>query len=149
MERFENAQIDDLVWCRKYGNGFIEAIKNGESVYRIGVVFGGEKGNPLFESYTIGGYINEGDVEPMLFYRKGEEKYLTERPEPEIDWENVKRGTMFFVGDSLEDFEEELREFHIFDGINVWFNSSISYLRTWRFSKPANPSEIPYKWGEK
>lgn len=84
MERFENAQIDDLVWCRKYGNGVIEAIKNGEPVYKIDVVFKGKKG-PLFESYTLGGYINQYNAEPMLFYRKGEERYLTVRPEPEID----------------------------------------------------------------
>ncbi len=145
MERFENAQIDDLVWCRKYGNGFIEAIKNGEYVYRIGVVFGGEKGNPLFESYTIGGYINEDDVEPMLFYRKGEERYLTERPETEIDWANVKRGTGFLVWNDTNDIYKSNRKFHMFDGIAPWFNAGKCHLCTWDFAEPVNPSEVPYK----
>lgn len=144
MKRFENAKAGDLVYCRKYGSGKIVSVYHGHG-QGIECAFA----NNIFAEYSFDGRYCERDLEPMLFYRKGEEKYLTERPEPEIDWENVKRGTMFFVGDSLEDFEEELREFHIFDGINVWFNSSISYLRTWRFSKPANPSEIPYKWGEK
>ena len=147
MERFENAQIDDLVWCRKYGNGFIEAIKNGEYVYRIGVVFGGEKGNQLFESYTIGGYFDEDDVEPMLFYRKGEEHYLTERPEPEIDWPKVKRGTMFYVGDTEN--PSKVFGFHVFDGERPWFGSSVGTffdrIFTWKFVIPVNPSEVPYK----
>ncbi len=147
MERFENAQIDDLVWCRKYGNGFIKAIKNGEYVYRIGVVFGGEKGNPLFESYTIGGYINEGDVEPMLFYRKGKERYLTERPEPEIDWPKVKRGTMFYVRDTEN--PSSVCGFHVFDGERPWFSSSVGtffdQIFTWKFVIPVKPSEVPYK----
>ena len=135
MERFENAQIDDLVWCRKYGNGFIEAIKNGEYVYRIGVVFGGEKGNPLFESYTIGGYINEGDVEPMLFYRKGEERYLTERPEPEIDLATVETGTVCFVKDHEEEPERE-REFLCFVGGKRWFKQINNlHANQWNYAR--------------
>lgn len=146
MKRFENAQIDDLVWCRKYGNGVIDTIENGESVYKIEVVFEGEKGNPLFEAYTIGGYIDEDDAEPMLFYRKGEEKYLTERPEPEIDWENVKQGTMFFVG-VCECPNMPERPFHIFDGTIPWFRHSFpkDHLYSWKIIKPVNPLEIPYK----
>ena len=104
MRRFENAKAGDLVYCRKYGPGKIVSVYHGHG-QGIECAFA----NNIFAEYSFDGRYCERDLEPMLFYRKGEEKYLTERPEPEIDWENVKRGTMFFVGDSLEDFEEELR----------------------------------------
>ena len=140
MKRFENAKAGDLVYCRKYGPGKIVSVYTGH-IGGIECAFA----NNIFAEYSFDGRYCERDLEPMLFYRKGEEKYLTERPEPEIDWENVKRGTRFFVGYDIEDVVE--RKFHVFDGEKAWFvNGSLKdHLVYWKFSKPINPSEIPYK----
>ena len=157
MKRFENAQVGDFVWCRKYGNGVIDIIGNIESLYMIGVGFEGEKEKPIvrsraiFELYTIEGYLDIEDAEPMLFYRKGEERYLTERPEheidPEIDWANVKCGTMFYCGDT--ESPSRICAFHIFDGERPWFRSStrkdFDRIFVWKYTHPVNPSEVPYK----
>ena len=140
MKRFENAQVGDLVYCRKNGEGKIDEI-NYSSSYPISCYF-----SKFYATYKKSGHIDGCDVEPMLFYRKGEERYQTERPEPEIDWANVKRGTMFYVGDSKEAILNDPRTFHIFDGVRPWFKTPrFGGLYAWEFSKPANPSEVPYK----
>ena len=141
MKRFENAKAGDLVYCRKYGPGKIVSVYTGHS-QGIECAFA----NNIFAEYTFDGRYCERDLEPMLFYCKGEEKYLTERPELEIDWENVKQGTMFFVG-ACECPNMPERPFHIFDGTIPWFRHSFpkDHLYSWKIIKPVNPLEIPYK----
>ena len=141
MKRFENAKAGDLVYCRKYGSGKIVSVYHGHG-QGIECAFA----NNIFAEYSFDGRYCERDLEPMLFYRKGEEKYLTERPEPEIDWENVKQGTMFFVG-VCECPNMPERPFHIFDGTIPWFRHSFpkDHLYSWKIIKPVNPLVIPYK----
>ena len=141
MKRFENAKAGDLVYCRKYGPGKIVSVYTGH-IGGIECAFA----NNIFAEYSFDGRYCERDLEPMLFYRKGEEKYLTERPEPEIDWENVKQGAMFFVG-VCECQNMPERPFHIFDGTIPWFRHSSlkDRLFSWKIIKPVNPLEIPYK----
>ena len=142
MKRFENAKAGDLVYCRKYGPGKIVSVYTGHSG-GIECAFA----NNIFAEYTFDGMYCERDLEPMLFYRKGEDKYLTERPEPEIDWANVKRGTMFYAGDTEN--PSRICAFHIFDGEHPWFRSCtreyFDRIFIWKFSHPVNPSEVPYK----
>ena len=141
MKRFENAKAGDLVYCRKYGSGKIVSVYHGHG-QGIECAFA----NNIFAEYSFDGRYCERDLEPILFYRKGEEKYLTERPEPEIDWENVKQGTMFFAED-CECPNMPERPFHIFDGTIPWFRHSFpkDHLYSWKIIKPVNPLEIPYK----
>lgn len=74
MQRFENAQVGDKVYCRRYGEGVITHI-NLDSDYPLEVQF-----NVNDADYTFQGKILYGDVEPMLFYVDGDNKYTTERP---------------------------------------------------------------------
>lgn len=139
MERFENAQIGDLVYCRQNGCGKVHNI-NPDYSHPISVVFENN-----FWSYKKTGHKSEEHAEPMLFFRKGEERYLTERPETEIDWANVKRGTGFLVWNDTNDIYKSNRKFHMFDGTAPWFNAGKCHLCTWDFAEPVNPSEVPYK----
>lgn len=97
MKRFENAHVGDEVYCRLYGNGIIKSIDYSECELRITCLF--EKHHNRYAGYDVDGKHNCYCEEPMLFYRKGSEKYLTERPEPEIDWSKVPMGTKVVTAD--------------------------------------------------
>lgn len=133
MERFENAKIDDLVWCRKHGNGAIYAIGKSKCVYKIDVEFESKEGCQIIASYTIGGYYEQDDAEPMLFYRKGEERYLTERPEQEINWDKEEIGTDFNV--STDGFNWTINEFCGFIKNQPVFSykNTPNKFRTWKY----------------
>ena len=58
---------------------------------------------------------------PSLFYRKGKDRYLTERPEPDIDWATVAPGTVCLVSHiSINECQEE-REFLCYFSGQKWF----------------------------
>lgn len=96
MERFEKAQVGDLVYCRRNGNGKID--KFIDDMENIFVSFE----DSITSIYTISGKYMSKDKEQILFYRKGSERYLTERPEQEIDWAKVVPGETFFVAEKEE-----------------------------------------------
>lgn len=98
--RFHDAQVGDEVYCRRFGNGFISSVSEESCQFPI---LGSFKNSSDLESYTLNGKIDSSYVEPTLFYRKGEEKYLTERPESEIDWSKVPMGTNVFTYIEKED----------------------------------------------
>lgn len=105
MERFDNAKIGDLVYCRLRGDGVITSVTYSER-YMLECSFEYEKHTP----YDYSGRSSKEHVEPTLFYRKGEERYLEKRPELEIDWSKVPtgpNGVMVKVRDSdLLEFEK-------------------------------------------
>ena len=82
---FENAQVGDEVYCRMRGDGVIIAVNRGNAL-PIECAF--NDGIDSNEYYLFDGRIYNNSPEPLLFYRKDDERYLTERPEPEkeIDW---------------------------------------------------------------
>lgn len=100
--RFHNAQVGDEVYCRLKGNGIIKSTTYSER-YPLECFF--EKYNSHRE-YTLDGRHDYYCEEPTLFYRKGSEKYLTERPEPEIDWSKAS-GAKVKVCDVIRDKEPE------------------------------------------
>lgn len=96
--RFHNAQVGDEVYCRLNGNGIIKSTTYSER-YLLECFF--EKYNSHRE-YNLDGRHDYYCEEAMLFYRKGEEKYLTERPEPEVDWSKAV-GAKVKVCDLIQD----------------------------------------------
>lgn len=115
MERFENAQVGDLVYCRAYGNGKIAYIGNSNLFIQVKFERDGRH-----ELYLLGGKMLETHVEPLLFYRKGEDRYLTERPEPDIDWSTVEPGTVFLVT-HCKSLPYQEREFLCYSNGQKWF----------------------------
>ena len=93
MKRFENAQVSDEVYCRLRGEGIIKSITYSER-YPLECLF-----YDHCTSFDHDGRSQKDHFEPTLFYRKGPEKHLTERPEPKIDWSKVPMGTKVFVSD--------------------------------------------------
>lgn len=91
MERFENAKVGDDVYSDAFGDGRVMNIKENSICVTHGRLYVtyDKKGN----YYDTSIYKNK----PVLYYRKGEDSYLTERHEPKIDWENEKPGTRFEV----------------------------------------------------
>ena len=87
MKRFENAQVGDEVYCRLRGEGVIKSITYSER-YPLECLF-----YDNCTPFDYDGRLQKDHFEPTLFYRKGDKKYLTERPEPEIDWFKVPMGT--------------------------------------------------------
>lgn len=99
--RFHNAQVGDDVYCRLRGEGIIKSITYSER-YPLECLFC-DNCTP----FDYNGRSQKDHFEPTLFYRKGEEKYLTERPEPEIDWSKVPMGTKVFVSDIINYFNSK------------------------------------------
>lgn len=76
MSRFKDAQVGDLVYCRLYGDGAIEGIKNCISVILDDDFDEEDHG----EDYGYDGRLYPEYKEPTLFYRLGPCRYLTARP---------------------------------------------------------------------
>ena len=100
MKRFENAQVGDLVYSMIHGDCFIIEIDSECICIRS------EEDNFLDMTYNKNGCFFYDVGEPVLFYRKGPERYLTERPEPEIDWSKVPMGTKVFTYLKKEDIND-------------------------------------------
>lgn len=132
MERFENAQVGDLVYCRIYGDGEIMNKKEtNRCEYPITVKF---KQSGL-GSYLVCGRFGKGHTEQILFYRKGEERYLTERPEPDVDWATVAPGTVCFVANNPNEMELQRMFLCFLDG-EKWFANSVNKsATTWNYAR--------------
>jgi hypothetical protein len=120
MRRFENAKVGDEVYCRLNGNGVITERLDGNGViterldglrttYPIVVNF-----DKSSDWYTLDGRCKIEDAEPILFYRKGDEKYLTERPKQkrvieETMYVNVYREGRNYIYRSREEAVEHCR----------------------------------------
>ena len=89
MDMFEEVQEGDEVYSRIVGDGIVIKVFT-EDVYKMRVRF--DSGH--MDIFTVEGKASPSHVEPTLFYRKGEERYLKKRPEPEleIDWSKVPTG---------------------------------------------------------
>lgn len=92
-ERFTKAQIGDAVYCDMLGDGIIARIDAGTLFvsFHVGI---------HQESFKLNGYVNKVSLahnKPCLFYRKGEAKDLTERPDQDIDWYKEEFGQKFEV----------------------------------------------------
>lgn len=88
MKRFENAKVGDKVYCRLNGFGTIRVIDKDWD-YPVEVAFNvGECG------YTLCGRLDIPDVEPILFYVDGDNKYSETRPKQKVEktgWVNIYR----------------------------------------------------------
>lgn len=101
MRRFKNAQIGDEVYSMIHGNCFV--IGKG-----LDLIYIKSKEKEFSDmSYSLTGSYFFDIGEPILFYRKGEEKYLTERPEPQVDWSKVPEGTQVIPWDEKEPLNDE------------------------------------------
>ncbi len=101
--RFHNAQVGDEVYCRLNGNGIVVAPNHTPSYASVFVSFGSGFRNIY---YHIDDRLTDEAAESTLFYRKGKEKYLTERPESEVDWAKAA-GAKVKVCDLIQDKEPE------------------------------------------
>ena len=80
LHRFRHAQEHDEVYCRNLGDGYIKEILEFQNcMYPVVVSFSNQTAQTE-EIYTISGKQYAESAEPILFYRKGEDRYLTERP---------------------------------------------------------------------
>ena len=129
MERFEKAQVGDLVYCRRNGNGKID--KFIDDMENIFVSFE----DSITSIYTISGKYMSKDKEQILFYRKGGERYLTERPEPEIDWATVAPGTVCLVTNHSKESYVERVFLCLLDG-DKWFKSPAKdHATIWNYAR--------------
>lgn len=136
---FKNAKVGDKVYCRIHGNGKIIAILPEIGFdYPIQVQF---SQSTIF--YTIEGKIYKSAVEHTLFYRDDTYTYLTERPEPKIDWSNVKVDTKIIVGGSKNTccYKRYFAKFED-DTIYAWTNGATSWsvedkseISSWNYAK--------------
>ena len=101
MERFENAKIDDEVFCEVYGYGKIVSFIDG-STFPVVVEFSSE----YQESYVLDGRIRKEATKPTLFYRKGTERNLTERPVEEINWKEYVGKQILVKGEYRSEWTE-------------------------------------------
>lgn len=127
MKRFENAQIGDLVYSDTFGDCSI--VTKSETNIGVLPVNSYEFHTENMRVFNLDGfYIGLNcliNTKPSLFYRKGDERYLTERPEPEIDWLNVKPGTCFSVIASDGSCFNDQRIFRFFAEGKPWFSSLV------------------------
>lgn len=100
MKRFENAQVGDEVYSMIHGDCFV--IGKG-----LDLIYIKSKEKEFSDmSYSLTGSYFFDIGEPIIFYRKGSEKYLTERPETaEVDWGNVEEGVKIKSRDYGYDWE--------------------------------------------
>jgi len=79
MKRFEDAEIGDKVYSRIFGDGVVVEKDGGRGYIKVNFSL------PVGKFFYLvdGRYFQPSDAEPTLFYRDGEERYLTERPKKE------------------------------------------------------------------
>lgn len=85
--RFHDAQPGDEVYSMIHGDCFIAGIG-----YDL-IYIKSYKHDFTDMAYTFNGNYFNDIGEPVIFYRKGDEKYLTERPEIKVYWAKVEEGT--------------------------------------------------------
>jgi hypothetical protein len=105
--RFDEAQVGDEVNCLAMGDGVINIIN--DTAYPIIARF--INGSEI--TYTLDGFLSRDHKYPLLFFRKGEQRNLTERPRPETDWTKVPRGTRVRVWDDAHN--KDLRQFYAYE----------------------------------
>lgn len=90
-QRFEDARVGDLVYCRLYGKGTIQHTSTYSNLIRV--IFY----NKDARIYCRSGKSMETDVEPTLFYRDDTSNYLEERPKRKVPWGKVPVDTKVLV----------------------------------------------------
>lgn len=106
LSRFHEAQEGDLVYCMVHGEGVIKELIMDLNHDRISCYF--PLTGKIYTRYQTDGRISKDVGDPVLFYRKGSEKYLTERPKPDTDWTKVSKGTKVRVWDSPENKQAQI-----------------------------------------
>lgn len=106
LPRFHEAQEGDLVYCMVHGEGVIKELIMNLNHDRISCYF--PLTGEIYTRYQTDGRISKDVGDPVLFYRKGSEKYLTERPKPDTDWTKVSKGTKVRVWDSPENKQAQI-----------------------------------------
>lgn len=90
--RFHAAQPGDDVYCRLKGNGIIMSVipflNNRDAVKALRIRW--DDGN--ISNIELDGRHDIKHKEATVFYRNHSDYYLTERPEPEVDWSKVPSG---------------------------------------------------------
>lgn len=106
LPRFHEAQVGDLVYCMAHGEGVIKELIMDLNHDRISCYF--PLTGKIYTRYQMDGRISKDVGDPVLFYRKGSEKYLTERPKPDTDWTKVSKGTKVRVWNSPENKQVQI-----------------------------------------
>lgn len=83
--RFADAKVGDKVYSRIHGFGTIGAIDNGK------LVFVGECYDNIY--YFLDGRFVHTEIEPLLFYVDGDNKYSEIRPGVQLDWSKIPLDT--------------------------------------------------------
>lgn len=99
MKRFENAKVGDEVYCRIEGKGVITEREPSSKCDPQPIMVRFDVYNCSYW-YFLDGKQEEEHAEPTLFYREGENLYLTERPIKPVDWSKIPSGTQILVSDS-------------------------------------------------
>ena len=100
MKRFENAEVGDLVYCRRLGAGVIRQINVGNT-YPILCMFG-----EFTETYSLDGFMILSDAEPILFYRDATNNYLENRP---VKYKEVELPDCCAMCESLDHIDSPTR----------------------------------------
>ena len=136
MERFENAKKGDEVFCEVYGDGKIVSCR--DLVFcKILVEFM----SSARESYTLGGRMHKKAIKPTLFYRKGTERNLTERPAEEINWGEYIGKSISVRDTEHEDWEKRKLYAYVpeLDNPFICFKTHNGRVRndicTWKYAK--------------
>ena len=129
---FKNAKIGDEIYAELWGDGVIKDVITYWT-YPVCVEFI----SGCTAQFTSSGYEHTGHVKPSLFYRKGEQRNLTERPESDIDWSKVEPGTKFeFSGGG------GIRAFRFFAEGKPWFDG-FQYKENNTWTPPAHVKITP------
>ena len=143
MRRFENAQIGDKVYCRLHGDGIIYDFSDiNHNILNIHFPM-----LEIYKEYYAHGVLQLHHFEPTLFYRKGSEKYLTERPEPEIDWEKIPIGTKVYCTDRINEKAEEIDYFVFYNpkhNFPFWILVEEDKAAGYKYCKLAEPCKLEW-----
>lgn len=136
MERFENAKIGDEVFCEVYGDGKVVSCRDLVSC-RILVEFM----SSARESYTPDGRMHKKAIKPTLFYRKGTERNLTERPAKEINWKEYVGKSISVRDTEHEDWEKRKLYAYVpeldnpFICFKTYNGRTLNDICTWKYAK--------------
>ena len=136
MERFENAKIGDEVNCEVYGDGQIVSHTDGLDCPQLVSFTSGHT-----ERYTLGGRMHKKAIKPTLFYRKGTERNLTERPAKEINWGEYIGKSISVRDTEHEDWEKRKLYAYVpeldnpFICFKTYNGRTLNDICTWKYAK--------------
>lgn len=108
--RFYDAQPGDLIWNDE--RGICEVTKhfcNDPKFPTLGIIYSCGNG---YECICLDGRSCISSPKATFFYYTPENHYLTERPEPQIDWAKVPEGTQVIPWDDKEPRTDNNENYH-------------------------------------